>query len=60
MRGTLSGEAIEDANIVDHESPIFGYHAGLNLSSVTSVKGPTSVAEVDEGIYRLQVHVYQE
>ena len=59
MRGPLSGEMIEDANIVNYELPLFGYHAGLNLPSVATVKGSRSMSEVDEGIYRLQVHVNQ-
>jgi len=50
---------IEDANIVNYELPLFGYHAGLNLPSVATVKGSRSMSEVDEGIYRLQVHVNQ-
>jgi len=60
MRGVVGGGSIKQANIIDDKSPIFGYHAGLNLPSVTSVKGSTSMAEVDEGIYWLQVHIYQE
>lgn len=52
VRGTLGRKLIEDANIVDHELPVFGYHADLNLPGVASVKGSTSRAEVDEGLYR--------
>jgi len=60
MRGTLGRKPIEDANIVDHELPVFGYHAGSNFPSVAPVKGPASMAEIIEGLYRLQGHIYQE
>ncbi len=42
MRGTLGRKPIENANIVDHELPVFGYHAGSSFPSVASVKSPTS------------------
>jgi len=60
MSGTLGRKPIEDANIVDHELPVFGYHAGSNFPSVASVKSLTSMAEVIDGLYRLQGHMYQE
>jgi len=38
MIGTLGRKPSEDANIVDHELPVFGYHAGFTWTAKALIR----------------------